>query len=129
MNSARVNSSLSLAKLSLNTFSKCLRFSADSSVRLLKAGPNLPFLLFILSTFSSLPHLGFVMVRTKFIISSTETTPSLSASASRRILAGTPLLDRILWNVSGLMGLSCKGNKGDHSNFASLPFLSSLLGR
>ena len=36
LNSANVNSSLSLARFSLKTFSKCLRFSGVSSVRFLQ---------------------------------------------------------------------------------------------
>ena len=74
LNSANVNSLLSLARLSRNTFSKCLRFSGVSSVR----------------------FRGLLMCMMKFIISSMETAPSLLVSANLKMEAGTPLLLKIL---------------------------------
>jgi len=44
------------------------------------------------------------MVMMKFIISSVLTCPSRLESARRRILAGTPLDERMRWKVSGRTG-------------------------
>ncbi len=48
------------------------------------------FLFAVLRSVCDIRYLGFVIVMMKFIISSVDTTPSLSESASLKILAGTP---------------------------------------
>ena len=58
-----------------------------------------------------IPYLGLVMVMMNSMSSSTETTPSLSPSARRRILPGTPREDTMRWKVSGRTGESCVHTK------------------
>ena len=69
---------------------------------------------------------GFVITMMKFIISSTETAPSWFVSAKRKIFAGIPRLDKILWNVSGRTGSSMQIKYAMASNNSTISVFSSV---
>ena len=62
----------------------------------------------------------------KLIISSTDTSPSRSVSANRRIFAGIPRLDKILWNDSGRTGSSIQMRYAIASKSSTMSVLSSV---
>ena len=71
-------------------------------------------------------YLGLVMAIMKFIISSTDTAPSWLVSANRRIFAGIPRLDNILWNVSGRTGSSMQMRYAIASKSSTISVRSSV---
>ena len=73
-----------------------------------------------------LTYRGFVITMMKFIISSTETAPSWFVSAKRKIFAGIPRLDKILWNVSGRTGSSMQIKYAMASNNSTISVFSSV---
>ena len=78
------------------------------------------------STENFLTYRGFVITMMKFIISSTETAPSWFVSAKRKIFAGIPRLDKILWNVSGRTGSSMQIKYAMASNNSTISVFSSV---